>query len=177
MDTTWDEFQEYSNIYPGPDGKLYIGNWSGFSGQMSVINSPDSGGTAAGFCRKCLRFPGYIYQGITRFAGVSTPPCTPNYSLGPTNPPCTLGIKPPEEKHHHFQLYPNPASETITIIYTTPGTVTFTDALGKVVQTISLPQGTDKTTIHSANFPNGVYYYQHQYNGSVLEAGKLTIIK
>jgi hypothetical protein len=176
-DTTWSEFQEYLNIYPGPDGKLYIGNWGGLGGQMSVINSPDNAGTAAGFCSKCLRFPGYLLQGVTRFAGVSTPPCMPNYNLGPTSPPCTLGIKPLGEKHHHFLLYPNPASETITISYTTPGTVTFTDALGKIVQTISLPRGTEKTTIHATNLPNGVYYYQHHFNGSMLDAGKLIIIK
>ncbi|QLH46482.1 MAG: hypothetical protein HWD58_13135 [Bacteroidota bacterium] len=48
IDTTWQKFQGYSNLYNGPDGKLYVGNWSGISKQMSVINNPNAKGLPVG---------------------------------------------------------------------------------------------------------------------------------
>jgi gliding motility-associated-like protein len=85
LDTTWDAFQAYSNIYPAPNGKLYVGNWAGLSKQMSRIDNPNAKGVACGFCPRCERFN-------TSWGGASSPPVMPNYRLGalPGSPCDTL---------------------------------------------------------------------------------------
>ncbi|MBU3675669.1 MAG: hypothetical protein FGM54_00585, partial [Chitinophagaceae bacterium] len=85
LDTTWDAFQAYSNIYPAPNGKLYVGNWHGLSKQMSRIDNPNAKGAACGFCPRCERFN-------TAWGGASSPPVMPNYRLGvlPGSPCDTL---------------------------------------------------------------------------------------
>ena len=75
LDTTWAAFQGYSNIYPAPNGKLYVGNWNGLSKQMSRIENPNAKGTACNFCARCERF-------TPNYGSASSPPCMPNYRLG-----------------------------------------------------------------------------------------------
>ena len=112
LDTSWDYFPSYSSMYLGPDDRLYLGYSSTFGGQMSYFNEPDKKGAASGFCRHCLHFPGFYYQGNYYNYGVSTPPCMPNYKLGPANPICwPVGVEevPPQEE---ITVYPNPVSYT-----------------------------------------------------------------
>ncbi|MEZ5046242.1 MAG: hypothetical protein R2831_04550 [Chitinophagaceae bacterium] len=45
----------YNTIYPGQDGKLYIGNWHSIVRHMSVIDNPNAQGAACNFCRACFR--------------------------------------------------------------------------------------------------------------------------
>jgi len=176
MDTTWDQFQLYSNIYPGPDGKLYIGNWNGFAGQMSVINSPDQKGITADFCPKCLRFPGHVSGGVVRFAGVSTPPCMPNYHLGATTPPCyPTGVRPPEEREQKFLLYPNPTHGTVALQYEQPGLLLFYDVLGRVAGSFSLPSTGREAVIDLSFLQPGVYQYLYQSKGGYRVVGKLVL--
>src|SRR5690606_30380730 len=139
---------QYSNIYPGPDGKLYIGPWHGLCGQMSVINNPDSKGAACGFCPKCLRFPGYIDQGMTVFSGVTTPPCMPNYQLGPASPICyPTGIERTATQELNFSLYPNPARGTIVVKCGEPGELSLYDMAGRSVGSFTLKSTNYNTSI------------------------------
>jgi hypothetical protein len=173
LDTAWQEFQQYSNIYPGPDDKLYIGNWDGLGGQMSVINYPDSNGTASGFCRKCLRFPGYIDQGITRFAGVSMPPCMPNYELGPTNPMCyPAGVTTPSIEKALFMLFPNPSDGVIEITSNESGIMQLYDMTGRLVNSTKL---STNTKIDVGFLPSGVYQYRFTGKSNRSKTGKLVI--
>jgi hypothetical protein len=104
LDTTWQQSQGYSSMYLGPDDKLYIGNWSGLSMQMSVIDNPDIKGAGCNFCPRCFRFPGIA---------ATTPPCMPNYGLG-ADPCWPLSSSEIRDERNEMVVHPNPAS---TIIY------------------------------------------------------------
>ena len=177
IDTTWQEFQGYSNIYPGSDGKLYIGNWDGLGGQMSAINNPNAKGAAAGFCRKCLRFPGFMYQGVTRFFGVAGPPCMPDYHLGPASPICyPVGVEPPVTIST-FKLYPNPTNGALNIEFTEAGTLEIADITGRRLKTISLLNTqSGKAIVILADLPAGVCICRYIVNGRLKSIDKITII-
>jgi hypothetical protein len=176
LDTSWYRFQEYSNIYPGHDGKLYIGNWGGIGGQMSVINSPDSSGAAADFCRKCLRFPGYYFDTTFVFAGVSTPPCMPNYALGPTSPICyPTGIQYPKPSLSDFRLYPIPSKGMIEVRSTDIGQLTIVDMIGREIA--SFPINSKNEFINLTHLLDGVYQYEFRAKNGNSKSGPLVISK
>ncbi len=175
-DTTWQEFQQYSNIYPGPDGKLYVGPWDGIGGQMSVINNPDSKGTAAGFCRKCLRFPGFWFGGVVRYAGVCAPPCMPNYHLGPANPICyPTGIRPPTTSID-FDVYPNPCHNQLHIKYAVPGLLTIHDVTGRIQRSIPLDRNQTEIAVDVADLSSGVYICRYLIEGQIVETRKISVL-
>jgi len=109
MDTTYDQFQNWTVQYIGPDGKIYIGHRNGFSTAFSYIANPDVKGAGCNFCPKCLQFPSP--------AGVNTPPCMPNYALGKdTTVNCwPMGIGQVEQQAPLLMVYPNPAATTLTV--------------------------------------------------------------
>lgn len=107
MDTSYSKFTHYSNMYLGPNAKIYIGNFHGTSKQMSVIDSPDVKGSGCSFCPRCLRtdslFWGYL----------GTPPCMPDYDLGAKT------CWPLDTENVHITIewsfYPNPAFQNIIV--------------------------------------------------------------
>ena len=107
LDTTWQEFQIYNTSYLGYDNKLYIGYFAGFSKEMSVISNPDSKGINCNFCPKCLIFP-------SGWGWVTTPPNMPNYDLG-AEPCWPLANENIMKNDEELEVYPNPASTTISI--------------------------------------------------------------
>ncbi|RYZ38589.1 MAG: hypothetical protein EOP49_30905, partial [Sphingobacteriales bacterium] len=131
LDTTWAQFTEYSTMYLGPNGRLYIGNWHGTSSEMSVINEPNKKGALADFCPRCLSFPSL--NGVS----VTAPPNMANYLLGPTNPPCTVGLNDAVANELKVEIYPNPTTGRIWIKYEMPQTsdtwLHITDMHGKQV--------------------------------------------
>lgn len=132
MDTSWAQFYGYSNIYPALDGKIYIGNWGGFSKQMSVINKPNIKGMGAEFCPKCYRMDTIYYGYIT------APPNMPNYALGADSSLCWPLQIPLESTSKTWRVFPNPNNGWFTIKYNGSSNykevyITITDALGKIV--------------------------------------------
>ena len=177
MDTTWDYFQEYSSIYPGPDGKIYIGNWNALSAQMSVINNPNIKGAGCNFCPRCLRFPKYHFSPTNIGGGVMQPPCMANYRLGATNPICwPVGIEPVHSEENELKVYPNPATESITIEYTLGGILEITDLEGRITKHISLSGDSGKLRVNITNITNGIYFYRHIIDGQLKGTGKIVII-
>jgi hypothetical protein len=58
-----------------------------------------------------------------------------------------------------FQVYPNPASDNMTIQAKTAGDISLTDAFGKTIETISVtPNSPALVTV--AHLSNGLYYLQ-----------------
>ena len=172
LDTTWAAFQYYCLAYPGPDNKLYIGNWNGFSPAMSVINNPDVKGAGCNFCPKCLRFPHHPpYTG----GYVTTPPNMPNYKLGATNPPCVVGVpEVGQGKKLEFSVSPNPFEQTLIIKTNFAQQETFYlyDVIGKLILTKTIEA--NKEQINTANLAAGLYFYSIvNKNGERVKAGKM----
>ena len=149
MDTTYDQFQKWSCLYPGPDGKIYVGNWNGLGHAMSYIENPNIKGAGCNFCAKCLQF------GIP--SGVNNPPCMPNYELGKDSvllAGCTpVGLPgPPTEGVHELVVYPNPASSKLII---ENGELKMKELYNAVGQLIF---STKADEIDVSHFAKGVYY-------------------
>ncbi len=176
-DTTWQVFQRYDNIYPGPDGRLYIGNLGGLQGQMSVITNPDAKGAAAGFCPKCLRFPSYLFFGVTRYMSVTNPPCMPNYSLGPANPICypTVAVPHKPVPLAPLRIYPNPAHSTIIVETSQAGLLELYDYAGKRISTLHLQTG--KFSIEVQDFATGIYLYRFVREHGERITGTIEVIR
>jgi hypothetical protein len=79
MDTDIFNFNLYNNAQLGPNNKIYIGNWNGFSNAFNVIDNPDVKGIGCDFCRRCLRFP---------WLSATSPPNIINFNLGALEHPC-----------------------------------------------------------------------------------------
>ena len=174
LDTTWSKFQFYSLAYLGPDDKLYIGNWNGFSPAMSVINNPNVKGLGCNFCPKCLRFPNHPpYIG----GYVSTPPNMPNYKLGATNPPCVVDVEEVVADRNMITVYPNPTKGSFTIAYKEQSVFILSDVMGKRCMTISLPSDKNKIEVDAQNLPSGVYFWHQERGGVMVNSGKLVIVQ
>jgi hypothetical protein len=150
IDTTWQEFQGYSNMYLGPDNKIYIGNSNGLSKQMSVIDSPDNKGAACSFCARCLRTDSIFYGYLV------TPPCMPNYALGKdTINNCwslsneQLAISPNREQ---LKVYPNPVNSVLYIQTTSKLKRELYNYTGQLKFT------TTENKIDVSKYPRGLYF-------------------
>ena len=149
MDTTYDQFQKWSCLYPGPDGKIYVGNLGGLGHAMSYIENPNIKGAGCNFCAKCLQF------GIP--SGVNNPPCMPNYELGKDSV-LLAGFKPvglpgpPRVGVHELVVYPNPASSKLII---ENGELKMKELYNAVGQLIF---STKADEIDVSHFAKGVYY-------------------
>ena len=165
-------FREYSSIGLGPDDKLYIGNWHGFSNAMSVLNKPDEKGLASEFCPKCLRFD--MHHNI---ASVKQPPNMPNYKLGAATPICwPLGVEEVPEQTA-LSVYPNPANGSFTIAYQQSSQFILTDVMGKRCMAIALPSDKNKIEVDAKQLPSGVYFWHQERGGVLVNSGKLVIVQ
>lgn len=171
LDTTFDAFMNYSTIYPGPDGKMYVGNWNGISGQMSYIATPDVKGAGCGFTPRGLRFPiTYNLQGLPAY-GVSDPP---NYALGATNPPCGLAVEEKIVAQAELKVYPNPTTGVVTIeTAQANGSIEVYNLLGQQVTAVSL--SSPSTMLNLSGHAAGVYYYRWVVDGKAVQSGKLIL--
>jgi len=154
IDTVASAAQGYETAYLGPDNKIYIGNCGGLSKQMSRIDNPDVKGAGCNFCPRCLRL-----DSLGANAYVGTPPCMPNYGLGPKE--CwPLSTKDVVNKTVEINIYPNPAIGQITItesenfsevkIYTLLSQLVFEKKTKPVSQ----------AEINTQGLPSGIYMVQ-----------------
>lgn len=161
MDTSINAFMGYSNMYMGPNQKIYIGNWGGIGGEMSVIDNPNEKGVNCGWCRKCMRFPNEIWGGAT------TPPCMPNYRLGVLKgSPCdTVG----KIYSSDMVIYPNPASNIVTVslpmdMYTEVQFILY-DMVGNTVFITKKILNSKSQTELALPLATGVYVIEAKSNG------------
>ncbi len=157
LDTVWQAFQSYSNVFPGPDGRVYIGNWNGLSNQMSVINKPNEKGINCEWCPRCLRF-----DTVFNYAGISQPPNMPNYGLGMDSSLCwPLANEEPIMKNDELVVYPNPASTSITIsceaLIGKRVKVSLYNKLGQAMMSQECHFVQQKSNLDISFLPSGVY--------------------
>lgn len=80
-----------------------------------------------------------------------------------------------------FELYPNPAQNTVTLYYPTikqdVNTLYIYDALGKIVNASVLEANVNEHIINIRHLTGGVYYYKMLHNETDTFSGKLVIVK
>ena len=148
-DTTADGFAGYTSLMLAPDDKIYIGNFSGTTKQMNIIDNPDVSGVGCNFCRKCLRSKSV--NGI-----LTQPPCMPNYELGASGQPCwPLSIpNSPKEGEEILEVYPNPSNDKIKV-----ESRKYKDAIKQLYNSIGqLMLSTKENEIDVSNLSSGIYY-------------------
>lgn len=118
LDTSITWFVQYSNLYLGPDNKIYIGNIGAATNSCSYIDSPSIKGIGCGFRPKGMQYLTNQYAG-------SNPPCMPFYDMDLV--PCDTSVShgggggEPDAVNNVFaqqlglHLYPNPSSHYINI--------------------------------------------------------------
>jgi hypothetical protein len=164
MDTTYDQFQKWSCLYTGPDGKIYVGNWNGLGHALSYIENPNIKGAGCNFCAKCLQF-GSVFA--------NDPPCMPNYELGKDSAllvGCTpIGLpSPPKEEVGELVVYPNPATSKLVVRYEIRDVSALEDkrnasiemynAIGQRVYSSPIYHLISPISIDVSNLSIGVYY-------------------
>ena len=177
------EWDGYKDPFPttfwqcqlGPDCNIYVMAF-GDTRYYHVIHNPDEPGLACNVEQRGVQF-----QTPT---GASMP-SFPNYRLGPLdNPgvPCTatVSVSPPlvPPLKNTVQLWPNPASERITIGFAfTDASVThqvlLTNAVGQVVGDFHLSGSEGELNVSIAHLPTGIYYYTVSGSYAPGTAGKL----
>jgi hypothetical protein len=146
LDTTWNQFQQYSATYLGADNKIYIGNSNGLSKQMSVIDNPDVKGAGCNFCPRCLRTDSLFYGYL------GTPPCMPNYGLGSKVCYPEGLLNPPKEDLNALEVFPNPSSTIFYIKNKKGKKKELYNSVGELVLS------TTKDEVNVSHFSIGVYY-------------------
>lgn len=152
-----------------PDGKIYISCGNGET-NYHIINNPDGKGTNCNFQQHSVQL-------LTPSAGV---PNFPNYRLGPLlGSPCdTLGLGIAQaEKEKQLTIYPNPASDYITIDYGNTNwakgnvDLEILNALGQIVYAQTLPSYSGFQKVDVSYLPQGYYAVQLKRN-AVVVAGR-----
>jgi hypothetical protein len=154
--------------YPYPDSVRNI-----YNENLSVINSPDSLGSA------CDYQPfGFYLGGKRTYAGL---PNNPKYDLGAlTGSVCdslTSGIAAVEKKPMNGYIYPNPSSANVTYKCTLKegnhGIITISNTIGEIL--IHKKINSTATLIETGLLPSGIYFYRVVADGKVLDKGKIII--
>jgi len=178
----WDGFKDpiaisFATCQLGPDCKIYILG-GGDTRYYHIIHNPDEPGQACNFEQRGLVLPTPSGASIPYF---------PNYRLGPIdNPgqPCmaTVSVSPPlaQPLKNSVQMWPNPASEQITIGFAFRDAsenhhLLLTNAVGQVVGDFQLSGAEGEINVSIAHLPTGIYYYTVSGSYAPGTAGKLFI--
>lgn len=157
-----------------PNNKIYICTWHGGSYALHVINNPDEQGTNCNF----------QYNGQPCITGnTGNLPNMVNYKLGAlTGSPCdTLtGLNEIEraEKERTIKVFPNPATDFITVVYGftnwNKGEVTLeiTNELGQIITQQQLALYSSFQTIQTSSFASGLYMAYIKRNNQIIATAK-----
>ncbi|MBP6826947.1 MAG: T9SS type A sorting domain-containing protein [Saprospiraceae bacterium] len=159
----WDGFKApvatiFGQSQLGPDCKIYVSTID--SRYYHVINNPDEPGLACDIAQHSFVFPTPTGASIPSF---------PNYRLGPLgNPgvPCTatVSVNPgPVVDLRQVRLFPNPASNLITVEYTgldgSGNRFTLFNTFGQSVREASLLEVQGSLQLSLNLLPEGTYWY------------------
>ncbi|MBA2407295.1 MAG: T9SS type A sorting domain-containing protein [Chitinophagales bacterium] len=154
-----------------PDNKIYLGSWNGIEA-LHVIDQPDSPGVACDVVQHGLVLPTWS----------SSVPNFPNYDLGalPGSPCDTVyTTNDTQITDHVFRFYPNPASKWLNIVYNLKDDALFElfDLYGRKVAAVSLYNYFKNRTLDVSGLSEGVYAYSIRSKNTVLQNGKLAVVK
>ena len=165
-DNSPNNVHKISYMHSAPDRKTYISSNNGAS--LDVINFPDISGSG---CQ-------YEHMAYTFSNGGSTCfPLYPNYELGPLQGSLcdtisTVSIQEPDIES--VKVYPNPASDLLTVEILSDASLTLRNTLGQEILQKAIPQS-GKTQINIANIPEGIYFYEILHEKKEVYYGKVII--
>ena len=178
---TYDGFENpfptyFQLMQMGPDCRIYINSGSSHR-SFHVINQPDEPGLACDLQQHSLHLPTDNFAAMPHF---------PNYRLGttptyPCDPTIDLPVSTKEQAltRANFNVYPNPASNLVTISYSDILSANVKWVLytyvGQAVKQVTLEKGSNSTEVNLAGLPKGLYFYSVTVAGEVLESGKLVV--
>ena len=78
------------------------------------------------------------------------------------------------------EIYPNPASQSVSINYQLPSevnqaSVRIINLLGEVVNEANIELGTSKKQLDISNLSGGVYFYSVMINGEIYKTKKIVV--
>ncbi len=158
----------FNTMQIGPDGKIYESCGNGEK-VYHVIERPDEKGDSCEFVQHGISLPTFSI-GIPNF---------PNYRLGALfGSSCDtltgLSEEARTEKEKIIKIYPNPASDYITIDYGYTNWVKgnvdleILNALGQIVYAQTLPSYSGFQKVDVSNLPQGYYVVQLKRNAAVV---------
>lgn len=146
-DTAISAFPLYKTSACAPDGKLYIGNFSGTRPYMSYIDSPNIKGLG------CHFVPNGVWQPYTNLL---SPPNMPNYGLGkaPVGGNCWPDevVEYVNVSEKELQVYPNPVTDILFIKTSIHSRRDLFNSTGQLIYS------TKKNEIDVSNFAKGLYF-------------------
>ena len=80
---------------------------------------------------------------------------------------------------NEITVYPNPATDEVTIDYVLPenkeGKITIFDMLGRARMTLDLSATSNRAKFSVVNLEKGIYIYKYIVNSKVVKTDKLTV--
>lgn len=167
------DFSGVDFLQLGPNGKLYCSTWNGGFYFLDVVNDPNDLGDGCDF----------VFGGQPTLSYISfNLPNIINYELGAlAGSACdTLTGVHEIANTASMKLYPNPASNSLNLIYYvdfngTPEFELFND-LGEVVQQQRLNAAVNMAQFNVVSLNSGVYYWRLSDNDRIIQSGKIAII-
>ena len=156
----------------GPDGKIYMSTFGG-SNKLHVINNPDMPDTLCNFVQNQVTLPSYN----------NCLPNLPYFRLGSLPGSLCDSLNGIEELHsfHITSVYPNPATEFITVNYNVvehkQSQVRIYNMMDEIIISINIDPLLTAMTINISNLANGIYICQMVADGLVIDARKISVIK
>lgn len=187
----WSDTNPYTYIGQhqyAPNNKIYIaGNYDAggpppnnsyvsFNMNLSVINEPDSVGTACNFTPLSFNL-----NGNRCMFGL---PNMPNYNLNAyEGSPCDtlLALENLQNQFSNISIYPNPSKDFITINYKLASNqkVVFSlhNSIGQTILTKKLSSLYGTLKINTQNITEGIYFWQVKSENNSFQNGKIVLLK
>jgi hypothetical protein len=161
----------YNQQLLGPDGIIYIEG--GATNYFSTISNPDSPGTLCNFQAHSFEIPAQNAYSMPNF---------PNFRLGKlAGSICDsliVGIRLPEDHGRMIEVFPNPASERVTISLnyeqnSNSLTLDIINHLSEIVMERKLSPFQGILNLDISNLTAGIYYVLLYNNGKIIGTCKL----
>ncbi len=174
------EYDGYVSTFPtsffkqqlGPDCRIYINSPNGVD-VLHVIKYPDLPGLACEVVQHGVQLPARHQISLPNFPHYRTG--TPYPVCGSTSPVFDL----PAPEALKLSVFPNPASEQITIRLTEPVSEALTwrlfDALGRETAVEVLAPYQEEASISVRHLPKGIYFYRVERQGVIAASGKVVV--
>lgn len=152
----------------GPDDKIYVSRCTTF---VSVISSPNNVGISCNFVDNAINF------GSTT-ARVSFPSFISGFDYHNGIYNCETSSVESKTSNFQFKLFPNPASQSVYLVYDNPQKERYSVVIyrvdGLIVNQISNIIE-NEVLIDLANFASGLYYFQVYEQDNLIFSDKLII--